>query len=51
MKKKFISCLCMAIAVMSLFGCGGPAKTDNNSPTDETVASVEEKENTNEESR
>lgn len=46
MKKKFISCLCMAIAVMSLFGCGGSAKTDNNSPTDETVASVEEKENT-----
>lgn len=46
MKKKFISCLCMAIAVMSLFGCGGSAKTDNNSPTDETVASVKEKENT-----
>lgn len=45
MKKKFISCLCMAIAVMSLFGCGGSAKTDNNSPTEETVASVEEKEN------
>ena len=46
MKKKFISCLCMAIAVMSLFGCGGSAKTDNNSSTDETVASVKEKENT-----
>lgn len=46
MKKKFISCLCMAIAVMSLFGCGSSDKTDNNSPTNETVASVEEKENT-----
>lgn len=46
MKKKFISCLCMAIAVMSLFGCGCSDKTDNNSPTNETVASVEEKENT-----
>lgn len=46
MKKKFISCLCMAIAVMSLFGCGGSDKTDNNSPTNETVASVKEKENT-----
>ena len=46
MKKKFISCLCMAIAVMSLFGCGGSAKTDNNSGSNETVASVEEKEST-----
>lgn len=46
MKKKFISCLCMAIAVMSLFGCGGSAKTDNNSSSNETVTSVEEKENT-----
>lgn len=46
MKKKFISCLCMAIAVMSLFGCGDSAKTDNNSTPNETVTSVEEKENT-----
>lgn len=46
MKKKFISCLCMAIAVMSLFGCGGSAKTDNNSSSNETVTSVEEKEST-----
>ena len=40
MKKKFISCLCMAIAVMSLFGCGDSAKTDNNSTPNETVTSV-----------